>query len=259
MGQSQEDSLLFRTMNAEKALEVMDSEMTQGKGKRAWLHLRYATTGFTGLNGTHGFAAGDFTVFHSGCLSRKQAQKFKVDSELIAADVENHGVKTAIKFVAEQDPFANIFVVNNKTGTWHMYRNQGGSLHADGQGNYSTHAFATITMPVPPKTWDFYNKPIVSKVRRVASYMHDHWGYAATHSTYSRPWSKWLKNRIDDENKEVERVMAEVNKVTSAESMDALAKAHNWYDNGIPEDVWDSMSATQLQWAFKCTLLPKRA
>lgn len=253
LGPTQADSVLFRSMDAEKVLALMEQELTTGKGNRAWMHLRFATTKFVGLNGAHGFAAGDYTIFHNGCLSRKKALQFDVDSELIAWDIAHHGVQQAIKHVAEYDAFANVFAVNNKDGTWHAYRSKGGQLHTDGNSNYSTHPLAAIKNAVAPGTWDYYNKATVAQRPSYTS----HYAWDLTWDKARDNWKKWLDRAVANDD-EVEACLKAIDKeVHDEQTMDNFANDRKWHTNGVPKDVWWGMSFNQLDWARRCQLGPK--
>lgn len=165
MGESSEDTNMIRSMNVEVLLAVLEYQMQNEACERAWIHCRFATTGFVGLNGCHGFAAQDYTVFHNGVLSRTEADGFSVDSELIAFDIESAGVEQAIRNLSEHDSYANVFIVNNQTGQYNVIRKTGGSLFTDGKGNYSTNKFSSINRTVPVNTRTEFGEHIVEYIK----------------------------------------------------------------------------------------------
>jgi len=75
-----------------------------------------------------------------------------VDSELIARDIDDYGIDYAMDQLHAFDHFANVIVVDTITGCYYVHRSGGGTLHTDGQGNYSTNAVGSITKKVEPIT-----------------------------------------------------------------------------------------------------------
>jgi len=179
--------------------------------ERVWLHLRFATTGFTGINGMHGFVADKYRVFHNGCLSRPLAYTYNVDSELIAADIINYSIDTALDNLRE-DNFANVMVVDTTNGAYHVHRTGGGSLHTDGLGNYSTYPMGTVSIPVAA-------------------------GYTAYHEG-----AELLIDAADymDEWDEGD--------IGTKDDLDRLAKANGWHLFGVPYSIAIGFDITLLTW-----------
>ena len=140
MGKYNTDVTLLRTLNAEAIINLMISDDTW---ERAWIHNRMATTQFKGLPGAHGFDAryggNDWYVMHNGRFVHQEANKFRVDSEWAADLVRKYGPLSSLKVIAENEHFANMFLICPTEGRWFVLRQTSGSLNTDGQGNYSTH------------------------------------------------------------------------------------------------------------------------
>ncbi len=161
IGRDEESPMLLRSMSVSPIIKALEIQMDNG-AERAWLHMRYATTDYVGINGCHGFAAQDHIVMHNGCMSRAESYQYNVDSELIAVDVALHGVDQAIANICtHKDNFVNAFMINTLTGQFTVLRMHSGSLYSDGFGNYSTVAFGDFNQPVPVETRTDFTDAIV--------------------------------------------------------------------------------------------------
>jgi hypothetical protein len=125
---------------------------------RVWIHLRAATTGYVGLDGCHGFSSSNGVfVFHNGVLTHKNAGKFSVDSELIAAAVRQYGIAKTVRWLQKSEAYANVFLVDTKSDEYHISRSFTGNLHTDGHGNFSTNPIPyIIDQAVPTYTTETY-------------------------------------------------------------------------------------------------------
>lgn len=250
IGADGDDSLLLRTMGVADALTLLDLKFLSGVADRAWIHLRFATTGYQGLNGCHGFAANDYTVFHNGILSRPESATFNVDSELIAADVVQGGKDHAIAALQASEQYANVFLVNNKTGTYTVVRQSTGSLYTDGQGNYSSNPVGTICQTVPPATVVEYATPLVVPpvVVRLTS-------------AYNGSWARdeYLDDYVDLDRGYLAEVAAWVKDLTDLETFEWVASEERWDKYGVPVEYWDLFTSEQLSFARACGLQCERS
>lgn len=238
LGTEEGDTTLLRSLSVTPILAVLDDLMTSGRADRAWLHCRAATTGFTGVNGCHGFASGDWTVFHNGILQRREAGIYDVDSELIAADITLSGVEAAVSNLKRHENFANCFLVDNTTGVYYVVRRRSGTLFTDSHGNYSTHAVGPISISVLPGTTVYHSAEIVQQ-RRVSPWDSYDWLYSAT-----TPGALPDNARRDIVAEAIELLPY----VTTYEDMWDMIEAEGWDISGLPEDVWDAMTGEQQTW-----------
>lgn len=141
---------LIRTMDVSLVLSVLRS----ASWDRMFLHSRFATQGSVGLENTHGWENDGVFYFHNGCLSAPESIGLPVDSQAIGLWLNEGGIEHAMERLA-LEPFANVFMVDTQTGFYTICRSTSGSLHTDGQGNFSTAAFGTIAMPVAPGAQEF--------------------------------------------------------------------------------------------------------
>lgn len=161
---------LLKTLDPEVIRNILVNE---DSWQRAWVHNRMATTTFKGLMGAHGFHArskgDDWYLMHNGRFSHKEAASFNVDSEWMMYLLERYGVQSAIKIVADNEYFANIFLVAPTEGKWYMMRTKSGALHTDGQGNYSTNKIVGVMETSVPDgeivehKFEIGTKPFVSR------------------------------------------------------------------------------------------------
>jgi predicted glutamine amidotransferase len=114
---------------------------------RVFIHTRYATQGKSALQNCHGWNSGSTYVFHNGSIRSKIADKFEVDSMAIKYWLDTYGLDETLDRL-ENEPFANVFLVDLDKSFFVVSRSMTGSLFTDGNGNYSTNSFDNITMPV---------------------------------------------------------------------------------------------------------------
>lgn len=201
----------LQTFSLETTIAMINSMFSDGS-ERVWIHLRSATTTFVNLNGIHGFIADSYRVFHNGVLSRADSYKYNVDSELIAEDIKTYGLQTALNNLSE-DSFANVMIVDVNNGNYHINRTTSGSLHTDGNGNYSTYAVGSISVSVV---------------------------------------SNYRKDYINEYNDPI-AYDSEIISESDFEEYDTFvrfAEEGNWWTNGIPESVYTQLTEKQLQWAW---------
>lgn len=266
IGSEYKDGVLVRALSIGIVLGVLDAELgPDGSAERAWVHLRFATTGYKGLNGCHGFAAGDWTVFHNGSLSRPGAHRFDVDSELIASDIAANGIEAAIRGL-DFDSFANVFLVNNRTGAFHVVRRTSGQLHTDGNGNFSTHPVAGIATAVPHATAATFAAIVIPPVRvardtRWSPLDATRWDYSASERAIA--WDRWddrdASLDIVDALDEVNDVLECLQYLESFDDFADMADAEGWVAGGIPEQVQEHLNVQHLQWASQMGLFKRRA
>ena len=225
VGSTEDTGTCLRSLDLGLILNTLDYHLgDNGAAERVWLHLRFATTGFRGLNGCHAFAADEWVVLHNGILRRAESHAYNVDSELIAADIRDYGVLAAIEMLQAHEAYANVFLVNVNTGAWHMIRQTVGSLHTDGKGNYSTQPVATASLVVPMNTTA---------------------EYAATINTVTYLPSYLCNDAPDIEDEEA------IDLLTYCDDFDDLMEVlaeTNWFDEGAPEVAWYAMTSEQRAW-----------
>lgn len=263
MGASYEDVNLIRSMSVDLILAAIEAQFKNNAAERAWLHCRYATSGFIGLNGCHGFGAGDYSIFHNGILSRQAADSFFVDSELIAFDVEAYGLETAIKNLMEHDNYANVFIVNNTTGAFSVIRRISGTLYTDGLGNYSSNKFGMIKHPVPINTRIDYNNPVIEKLRPKYKYSYANYNYdlsksvEATMAETGQVWD-YLDQEYVDLPSEIQDQIESLRYANTAEDFAEMAEYENWVRHGVPDAVWTNFNDRQLEWCTQMGITLER-
>jgi hypothetical protein len=114
---------------------------------RIWLHLRAATTDFVGIPFNHGFTDSRGTMIqHNGVVYNYR------DLGVDSFNLSDYRTDCAHKFRDDLDTalerFANVFLIRPEKSTYGVVHMVVGSLHTDGQGNYSTHPVADIALPV---------------------------------------------------------------------------------------------------------------
>lgn len=119
--------------------------------ERMFLHSRWATQGEISLANTHGWEASGYIYMHNGCLWDPEATNYAVDSQLIGAWIDTGGVDYALDCL-QQEPYANVLIVDPEHETYYMSRSKMGSLYTDWEGNYSTNPFGRIKFQVPDDT-----------------------------------------------------------------------------------------------------------
>lgn len=290
LGSDETDSTLIRTMNVDLLLDVLETQFKDLKAQRCWIHLRMATTAFVGLNGCHGFAGKNYSVFHNGVLARPESEKFNVDSELIAHDIQFSGIKRALDNLA-YDTYANVLLVNNETGIYHVTRRTGGTLFTDGEGNYSTNELGAICQAVPDNSQTTHDDKIV--IPRISKYapanaVINGWSDTGMYSYYNpdRDFSnhgysleefdeteynskskkskkKNKKKSVDktwggtwesDEYRDdlsVEEIVESVLWARNREDFLDLCEFHEWVRQGLPTYVRENLNMKQIQWCIE--------
>lgn len=151
IGKTKDKVVHLRTMNVEFITQFLTDN---DDWERAWVHNRMATTQFRGLVGAHGFhgrfKGDDWYLMHNGQFRHQDARDFRVDSEWMMAILEAYGPKSALQVIAENETYANLFLVCPTEGKWTMLRASGGSLYTDGNGNYSTSSIKDVIDKVVP-------------------------------------------------------------------------------------------------------------
>ncbi len=237
-----EDTTLLRSMSVSLVLDVIQQAMENQTVERFWLHSRLATTGYVGINGCHGFAAGDWTVFHNGILSRPESYGFAVDSELIAFEIESGGIEAAIRALQAHETYANVFMVNNQTGEFKVIRNTVGTLFMDGDGNFSTVAMPGIRVPVVCNTRHDFLTPLIPADEADS----DPVGLSAPYTWGDDPGQL---------TPELSFIMA---CIIDIGTLDEIATEQDWYREGLPWAVFVNMSVDELSWAKQLELYPSR-
>lgn len=268
VGKDSRRTTLLRTLDEEVILQLLDTHFSEGHAERAWIHFRLATTAFDGLNGCHGFAAGDYTVFHNGILHRKDSHLFRVDSELIAWEVEAAGPEEAISNLLEKESYANVFLVDNSTGAYHVVRCTSGVLHTDGKGNYSTSRVGPIDKPVPVSYYKHYATPIVVPKPKY-SIQGYRWDEGDTeYSDYLENWYREEERRYwdekyprtedtaDDGDGSEENSLRHIRDYDSIDKFLDFIEEQAYYRTGIPWEVWEQFTTDQLQWCAVLGLEP---
>lgn len=245
VGEDEENTTLIRSMNIDFILDTLDSLMWGDTADRAWLHLRMATTAFVGVNGCHGFAGNNYSVFHNGILSRPESERFNVDSELIANDLEVLGIDRALTNLA-YDTYANVFIVNNKTGTYHVVRRSTGSLYTDGAGNYSSNPVAAIALPVEINTQTHHATPIVWHAPKATTVTGDdkYWNHG------------WYKSEYEEESDEIKYQIAALHYARTMKDFEEMANYEGWLHQGLPDAIRENLNYKQLGWSVTLGMIP---
>ena len=113
---------------------------------RIFLHARAATTDFVGIGYLHGFT--DFNgriIMHNGII--RNDEHLSIDSyRLVNLPFSTSNMLEYLQ--TNQDTYANVFVIDTQEREYTVLRMITGSLHTDGQGNFSTNRLASIDSPV---------------------------------------------------------------------------------------------------------------
>lgn len=140
-------NVALQSMNLRMILRILDLFTdTCSPDSRIFLHARAATTRYTGIAYCHGFTDLRGRIFmHNGIVNNPE--QLAIDSySLIDLPLADTSMLEALK--QRGDNYANVFVIDTDTDTYSVIRLATGSLHTDGNGNYSTHPIATIIKPV---------------------------------------------------------------------------------------------------------------
>lgn len=243
IGAASKDTSLIRSMNIDDVLLLVELRFLNRTASRIFLHLRYATTGFIGLNGCHGFSANNYTVMHNGILKRKEADYHNVDSELIAQDIVIESKAYAIAQLQKHETYANVFIIDNDTGKYDVIRQSTGNLYTDGKGNYSSNTCSTMTVSVLPGYYAEYSTSIVLPEKPRNEYYYD---------------DEHMFNYKDDYLDDSSWVIQELPSLKDIEEFAEFATVERWDQFGIPREVYDALSAEQLIWVKDCGLFLER-
>jgi hypothetical protein len=149
VGACPSDAMSLSSMTIDPLIKFLT---THDGWSRMFLHARAATTTTVNLQGCHGFHGGNgWLVQHNGILKSSRADTYPVDSMLIADVLDTTGdVHLTIDWLQTHEDYANVFFINPELGAYHVMRckEDRGTLHTDGQGNYSSRPFAAITQKV---------------------------------------------------------------------------------------------------------------
>ena len=144
-----ENNIQVQSMNLAAVLKALDLFTdTCSEYSRIFLHARAATTRYVGLAYCHGFTdLGGRIFMHNGIIANPEHAT--VDSfNILAAPAGDE----LAWFAARGDTYANVFIIDTETETYTVLRLVTGQLHTDGQGNFSSHPFASIIQPVAHNT-----------------------------------------------------------------------------------------------------------
>lgn len=247
VGNTSESVNLFRSMSIDVVIALLKYNMEQGNTERVWIHCRMATTAMVNINGCHGFDGGKYVVMHNGGLSRPESRQYNVDSQLIADDVNKLGLPRALNNL-QFDYFANVFFINAETGEYTVSRRIGGSLHTDGQGNYSTNVLGSILVPVLPNTVKEYSKHLIASDSK--PYVYEGWdNQYKEYGEYSPPVSDgYVQEEIDE-------LLEYLKYSESRQDLRYLAESEDWFTNGVPDKIKENMTLNQLRWSIELGLL----
>lgn len=243
IGEMAKDTSLIRSMSIDDILLLVELRFLNSTASRIFLHLRFATTGFIGLNGCHGFAANNYTVMHNGVLKRKEASYHNVDSELIAQDIVIESKAYAIAQLQKHETYANVFIIDNDTGKYDVIRQSTGSLYTDGKGNYSSNPCGTLYLPVLPGYHAEYSKSIVLPTLSKAEYYDDIYTF------------DYKDGHLDDNS----WLISTLSSLKDFEEFAEFAMLERWDQFGIPREVYDALSTEQLRWVKEVGLFIERA
>lgn len=146
-------ALLLQSMNNDDVLRVLSTFPF----KRAWVHLRAATTHYVGLPYCHAYNCfSGWYVMHNGIIHNPG---YPVDSMAMMQDFTYEETPTQVQVERWlQEPFNNTFLVNPEKNAFWVIRSQHGQLHTDGLGNYSSSPISrVIDKEVPTGTVTHHN------------------------------------------------------------------------------------------------------
>lgn len=143
------------TLIRTESIDFLVDTLTGIEADRYFVHLRMATTAYTGVTRCHGLDAGDFTVFHNGVIDYAG----DLDSRGIAELFAKHSLDFALTAL-KGFSYANVIAVNTQTGDYYINRSSVGSLYTDGRGNYSTTVIVGVcSIPVVVGQYDHISEP----------------------------------------------------------------------------------------------------
>lgn len=211
--------------------------------ERFWLHSRYSTSSTKGLAGCHAFTPhnGEY-VMHNGVLQHKGTRELPVDSMAISELLKFMGPKQVAQYLAMNEPYANVFIVNPEKGTWVVSRSQKGTLFWDGNANFSSSPIPVLCdSPFPLENFAECFHTIQEPPKPVwPAYVHDSIPYSAP--MWSEPYAR--------EDTEVYSWATEtIESILTAEK-DGLLLLPDWYDifcdkgwdtTNIPKRILDNV------------------
>lgn len=185
-------------------IEPIVSLVEYSEFSRVFIHTRYATQGKSALQNCHGWNANGTYVFHNGSIYSRIAEKFTVDSEAIRYWLENYGIDETIDRLIDES-FANVFLVDIENGQYIVHRSRTGSLFTDGNGNYSTHSFASLTIPVPQDSLEQFDIDVEN-----TNIADSYWDS----SKYLNSWDSWESKRDEFKSSELDEYWDKYSKAT---------------------------------------------
>lgn len=125
------------------------------KGTRYVVHLRASTTPQVGVGGCHMFdsPSGEWIYCHNGIIRTKDAEAYRVDSIALGDELDCESVVSEKELILpdwSHHGFANVIAYNSMTASIFIHRSNGGQLHHDGKGNWSSHRIDRNYSPVSP-------------------------------------------------------------------------------------------------------------
>lgn len=247
------DHTLVRSMNVEVILATLQSAAWD----RMFFHARSATTVNIGLAQCHGFQSENgWIVMHNGIVDNPR--KFAVDSEHISHLIGQVGVKSALKYVQDNENFANIFLVNPDTGEFYVHRSTSGTLHRNEDGTaFSTKAFGDVQTTIEGGTFWHFKGYLVKKIKKYVAASWSSYGGGSATNWYDREIdsTKWNEPRSHGYDKAKVKLKHKKKRLASqiaADKLDAKiadiresVMADREYYAGLPATVRDDLSKSE--------------
>lgn len=159
LGRNRSETVLTQSLE----LSAVQSAIETVPWTRMFVHSRLATTSTSGIFGCHNFTTvgdglkvnvenGYWIVQHNGILKSPMARHYMVDSMIIPEMIRSSGIEKTIKYLVEEESYANVFLINPLLGQYIVTRSETNSLYTDQKGNYSTNKVGTIEHPVPNRS-----------------------------------------------------------------------------------------------------------
>ena len=174
--------LRFQTIK----LKYLTSMLKSSKGTRYIVHLRASTTPTTGVSGCHCFdsESGEWIYAHNGIVYGHIASYARVDSLQLGHELDTEsyvdGERCELPDWTHHN-FANVIAYHTYTQRVFVHRSDGGSLHHDGNGNWSTVRINQHYNPVLPGWYTVHGECLVKYPESVHSPWlyrgHGHWQY----------------------------------------------------------------------------------
>lgn len=136
-------------------LRFLLSMLKTSKGSRYIVHLRASTTACQGVSGCHMFdsESGVWIYAHNGIVYGRVASESRVDSIQLGHELDNAwSDKPDTWDLPDWDhhSFANVIAYNTVLRDVYIHKSHSGSLHHDGNGNWSTIRINQDYNPVVP-------------------------------------------------------------------------------------------------------------